>query len=126
MSFGICWELSDMAALAASLNGSSLSGQLRNDARHYLQNGLSQWDQSPAGQFPWDTGICPNCHIVTYTGSRTLTQFIGTVRAVADHFVSIGQSTDATQYLRALADDIEGDTQNPTGHNSSGAEPWPQ
>lgn len=125
MSFGICWEFVDMAAMAGSLNGASLPTTLRNEARRYLNGGLDHWDTSPAGVFPGsDPSLCPNCHIVTCSYG-TLVAFIQLLRDIAAWFVSQGTSTDATRYLLALADDIEGDAQAPTGTNDSGREPYP-
>lgn len=121
MSFGICWEFSDMSALAGALNGASLPNALKNEARRYLNGGLAQWDTSPAGKFPGDTSICPNCHIVTCTYG-TLTAFIQLIRDISAWFVSQGTSTDATRYLLALADDL---ASPPLGANSSGREPYP-
>lgn len=117
--------MGDMAAMAGSLVGSSLPASLRNEARKYLQGGLESWDVSPAGVFPGSDPVnCPDCHIVTCTYG-TLLEFIQMLRNVADHFVAQGTSTDATRYLRALADDIEGDGSTPTGQNDSGREPYP-
>lgn len=125
MSFGICWEMVDMAAMAGSFAGSSLPAALRNEARKYLQGGLEQWDVSPPGVFPGSDPVnCPNCHIVTCTYG-TLAAFLKLLRDIAAHFQSQGTSSDATRYLLALADDVEGDASAPTGSNDSGREPYP-
>lgn len=125
MSFGICWELGDMAAMAGTLQSVSLSNQLTNEARRYINGGLGNWATSPAGVFPGsDPANCPLCHIVTCTYG-TIPAFIQLLRDISAYFVSQGTSTDATRYLRALADDLEGDASAPTGQNDSGREPWP-
>lgn len=114
-----------MAALAASLAGSSLPAQLRNEARRFVNGGLDLWDVSPSGVFPGSDPVnCPACHIVTCTYG-TLPEFIQILRDIAAHFQSQGTSTDATRYLLALADDLEGDASAPTGSNDSGREPYP-
>lgn len=120
MSFGICWELSDMSAMAGSLQAASLPTALRNEARRYLNGGLGAWDTSPAGQF--DTAICPLCHIVACTYG-TLPAFIQLLRDIAAHFQSQGTATEATRYLLSLADDLSAPPG--IGQNSSGREPYP-
>ncbi len=125
MSFAICYEFGDLAALVGTLNAGSLPTQLRNECRRYINGGLDQWDVAPLGVFPGSNPInCPECRILPCTYG-TLVDFIAILRTVSAHFVSQGTSTAATLYFLALADDLEGDAGAPTGANDSGREPWP-
>lgn len=118
MSFAIFYELSDLSAIAGSINAQSLSNTLRQRGRTYWNNGLSGWETTPLASSnpqvpPAVYASAPLAHICIIT-QGTLAAFRQYLLDVA---AFLAPTNESALYLISLSNDMA---------NLEGAiEPWP-
>lgn len=122
MAFAIYYEQSDLAAIAANVNGLQFpSNADRNLAKAFWDAGLKNWQTAPLGVVSvCNPGEPPNplsCQLVisgNYQGQPlTLQQF----RDLLYRIAAMNGVAEAVRYIRALADDM--------GGASGACEPYP-
>lgn len=115
MAFAIFYELSDLSAIAGSINDVNLPNTIRQRVKKYWDAGLSEWATAPFGQVPGSTSA-PLSRMIVISGSGlTLADFRQLLLDVATFF---GGASGGAQYLITLSGDM--------ANGGDGArEPWP-
>ncbi len=104
--FAICYEPSDMAAIAAAIQDIRLPNAIRQRGKEYWDGGLSGWSTAPLGVFPGsDPNACTQCRVLiinpTHGGNLA-----GFRQLCIDTAASLGDAVSS--YLIALAADMGG------------------
>lgn len=110
MAFAIFYEQSDLAAIAANVNGVQFASQNdRNLARACWNGGLSGWQTAPQGVSTCNPGEPPNPLSYRVVINATLQGQPVTLQQFRDllyRIAALNPQNAAVQYIIALADDM--------------------
>lgn len=116
--FAIFYELSDLSAIAGSINAQSLSNTLRQRGRQYWNNGLSAWDTAPLAS---SNPATPPAVYASAPLARICIITQGTLAAFRQYLIDVANflapGDQAALYLISLSNDM--------ASQEGAIEPWP-